>query len=412
MLFLHANMKRLIHLLVFATLIYTKHSFGQIECAVDVTIAEGTAITMCDNALETLNASAGFVSYAWSGPETGTGSSITPNFSGQYVVAATDGIGCVSHDTIQVTIVPAPVDAIISSAGDTLCPGGTGTTLSLSGSYSLYNWTGGITSPTLNVTSGGTYSVSVADANSCVSTFVFTFTEIEFDVTVDGGGCMGSSSLLSASGGSSYLWSTGETSSSIVVNPSTTTNYSVQITQGSCTQQITTAVNVGAVPAYEMPDTIYIGVGDALYIGGPAGFINYVWSPAEAVDNTMSSGVNFIGTETTLLTVVATHADGCMISDNVLVIVVDLTIPTGFSPNNDLTNDTFVIPELALYDAELKVWNRWGELVYESAHYVNDWNGNCESDTCLGSGTLPDGTYFYMIDVHGVTFKGYITIRK
>jgi gliding motility-associated-like protein len=96
----------------------------------------------------------------------------------------------------------------------------------------------------------------------------------------------------------------------------------------------------------------------------------------------------------------------------VLVIVVDLTIPTGFSPNSDLVNDQFVIPELALYDATLKVWNRWGELVYENEHYVNDWNGTCLSDTCLGSGTVPDGTYFYMIDVHGVTFKGYITIKK
>ena len=70
-------------------------------------------------------------------------------------------------------------------------------------------------------------------------------------------------------------------------------------------------------------------------------------------------------------------------------------IPTVFTPNNDGRNDLFIIDNLhALYpESEVKIVNRWGNLVFESEGYLNPWDG-----TMLGSGELlPAGTYFYRI---------------
>jgi gliding motility-associated-like protein len=403
---------KLTSLALFALFAFT--GFSQIECTNDVTIAEGTSITMCSNALESLNASSGYVSYSWSGPETGSGQTWIPNFSGQYVVAATDGVGCVSHDTIQVTINPSPVDAIISSEGDTICPGSSGTVLSLSNPYILYDWGNGNTSPTLTVTESGTYSVDVADANSCVETFTFTVTSFDFDLQqTAAGGCEGPTVTLTASGGGTYLWSTGETGSTIVVNPSSTTNYSVQITNGSCSQQLSTAVTVDTTQlGFDLGDTIFVAAGDGLTLEGPDGFFQYDWSPANAFNDPGSQNPTYVSDQSQLVTLTATHSNGCVLVDSVMIVVVDLTIPNGFSPNTDGINNTFVVPELNVLSGALTVWNRWGDIVFESAHYENDWDGTCKAPLCMGGSNLPEGTYFYLIDVNSIIFKGYVTLKR
>lgn len=70
-------------------------------------------------------------------------------------------------------------------------------------------------------------------------------------------------------------------------------------------------------------------------------------------------------------------------------------IPTVFTPNNDGKNDLFIIDNLHNFypECEVKIVNRWGNLVFESEGYLNPWDG-----TMLGSGELlPTGTYFYRI---------------
>lgn len=162
------------------------------QCAVNVSIDEGASISMCANALETLNASGGYVSYAWSGPQSGSGQTFTPSVSGNYTVDATDGVGCVSSASINVTVNPIPADAIVSSAGTSICPGSGGTTLSLSGTYMLYDWGGGVTTSTYLVNDGGSYSVSVADANGCIGIFSISISQPDFEVTSSAGvACLG-----------------------------------------------------------------------------------------------------------------------------------------------------------------------------------------------------------------------------
>ncbi|HEX8548658.1 MAG TPA: gliding motility-associated C-terminal domain-containing protein [Cytophagaceae bacterium] len=78
----------------------------------------------------------------------------------------------------------------------------------------------------------------------------------------------------------------------------------------------------------------------------------------------------------------------------------EITIPSGFSPNDDGVNDYLRIKNIELYtDNKVKIYSRWGDLVYEGAGYDNEnvkWVGT-SSRTGL-PGKLPAGTYYYVID--------------
>lgn len=398
----------------FNTFSFERNSERLLACAVDVQIQEGSSIDFCQGEFVTINATSGFVSYAWTGPQTGSSPSLAPSSSGQYVVTAVDGVGCISSDTIDVTVNPNPVGVIISTEGNQICPGGTGTVLGLTQAFSGYLWGGGATSSTIQVYQGGTYTVLVTDVNGCQGNSAITISQPVFTLNPIGTPtvCNGSTVSLVATGGTSYLWSTGETGSSIIVSPPVTTNYSVQITNGSCIQTLYQVVSTITMVNTEIQDTFYVAEGENVLISGPDEYDYYSWTPLVDLSNYSGPSTYFSGTVSTQYVVTSSSLNGCMRSDNIWVEVVKLTIPTGFSPNNDQTNDTFVIPEISKYDANVTIFNRWGDKVYESTNYNNDWDGTCKTDFCLGEGILPEGTYFYSIDIENVHFDGYTTLKR
>jgi gliding motility-associated-like protein len=72
-----------------------------------------------------------------------------------------------------------------------------------------------------------------------------------------------------------------------------------------------------------------------------------------------------------------------------------------------------VIPELGLYDkSRITIYNRWGDIVYETFDYQNDWNGTCQSDFCIGAGDLPEGTYYYHVEAKDISFDGFTTLKR
>lgn len=382
------------------------------QCSVNVTINEGDQIEMCPENLQSISGANGFVSYAWTGPENFNGQAITPSLSGMYYLAGVDGDGCISVDSILVTIHATPSDNIISSEGDPICTL-VGTILSLSGTYSSYQWITGETTPTIMVDAAGSYSVSITDANTCTADFNINLSAHSFDLEVVGNGlCSGGSVSLQASGGTSYLWSTGETSSTIVVEPSDPTVFTVTVTNGTCSENISHSIVGGGVGAEPLPDTIFITPDDNIFISGPQEFETYSWSPAHSISHPNDAGGYYIDDSSQLIVLTAVHEDGCTWIDSVMVIVVDLQIPNAFSPNQDGYNDRFVIPDLGNYRISFTAWNRWGDIVYESENYDNTWDGTCQGPICMGGGNLPEGTYFYMMQVEEIILKGYITLKR
>lgn len=92
----------------------------------------------------------------------------------------------------------------------------------------------------------------------------------------------------------------------------------------------------------------------------------------------------------------------------------EIFIPEGFSPDEDGVNDKFVIYGLGGKSASIKVFNRWGNLVYESDNYQNNWDGVCTTGWILTGERLPEGTYYYLVQIEGEsdTRKGYLTLWR
>lgn len=86
----------------------------------------------------------------------------------------------------------------------------------------------------------------------------------------------------------------------------------------------------------------------------------------------------------------------------------------GISPNGDGLNEVFVIEGVELFENQLKIYNRWGRIVYDAKNYQNDWNGISNKDVVLDtSGKLPVGTYFYSLELptENKSYAGWIYIN-
>ncbi len=79
------------------------------------------------------------------------------------------------------------------------------------------------------------------------------------------------------------------------------------------------------------------------------------------------------------------------------------------SPNSDGINDTWVIQNIDQYpDNEVKIYNRWGSRVYATRGYDNTWTGDFQD-----GGPLPDGTYFYVVEIEGGSaISNFLELRR
>lgn len=104
-----------------------------------------------------------------------------------------------------------------------------------------------------------------------------------------------------------------------------------------------------------------------------------------------------------------TDANGCVL-DTVITLTgpQELRLPTGFTPNGDGYNDTYIIMGLDQYpDNVFKVFNRWGNLVYEKKDYDNLWDGKNNDGE-----ELPDGTYFVIFEASDKSLNTYVDLRR
>ncbi|HRF82247.1 MAG TPA: gliding motility-associated C-terminal domain-containing protein, partial [Flavobacteriales bacterium] len=106
-------------------------------------------------------------------------------------------------------------------------------------------------------------------------------------------------------------------------------------------------------------------------------------------------------------TYVVTATDDCGRSasaSSIVTVECDIVIPNVFTPNNDGQNDRFVIEGILSTTNTVKVFNRWGQVVFEANNYRNNW---------AASG-VPEGTYYYevIVDRHDKPYTGHLTILR
>ncbi|MBK9048016.1 MAG: hypothetical protein IPL74_15505 [Bacteroidetes bacterium] len=233
-----------------------------------------TATPICGATNGTLDAGGPYATYQWSnGLTTQTISVSTP---GTYTVTVTAAGGCSgsASSTIALSIVPVP--AILGN--DTICQG-QNTTLTV-GAFASYSWNSGATTSSINVSAGGTYTVTVTNAAGCTGTASLLVTLIaspNASITGVSSVCAGGSSVLDAGPGfASYLWSNGASTQTISV--ATTNTYTVTVTNaGGCpdTDAFVFTVNPNPTPVISGQTSICSGTNASLNAGT---FISYLWN--------------------------------------------------------------------------------------------------------------------------------------
>jgi len=183
---------------------------------------------------------------------------------------------------------------------------------------------------------------------------------------------------------------------------SDTTYYYAAVDSNGC-QSIRTkiAANIKPIPQPDAKvDRSEISIGESAFLSAIEGG-TYTWTPDASLNSGKVSNPKATPEVTTLYTVMVV-LNGCTGSDTITIHVNDQTqIPNVFTPNKDGVGDTWVIPKaLSNSGNKLKVFSRWGTVVYEVNGYKNDWDG----------GDIPDGTYYYVYDDGKDKQTGSITI--
>lgn len=202
--------------------------------------------TFCADESTILTATQGNYTYQWN--QGSTSNTITVNTPGSYTVTVKDEQGCKNSTTAIVNTLPLPT-AVIDDF-PTLCEG-EHTILKASGG-NTYLWNTGETSPYLRVETMGTYTVTVTGSNGCHTTKDATVVVNPLPVILIEGKreiCKGESVTLTASGGNSYLWSSGQNHPFITVYPENTTTYSVYVKDvNGCENMESVTVEVNLLP--------------------------------------------------------------------------------------------------------------------------------------------------------------------
>jgi gliding motility-associated-like protein len=299
-----------------------------------VTASAGADVAVCNGNSTTLSASGG-TGYLWSPAGSLSSATIanpvaTPPITTAYTVTVTDGNGCTNNDVVIVTVNALPA----ANAGqDAAMCSGSSIGLSASGGNS-YAWlpaaslsNSSIANPVATPSVTTVYTVTVIDGNGCTNSDNVSITvnalpiaDAGQDLTV----CNGTSVALTATGGSSYLWTPAATLdnpavSSPIATPSSTTSYTVTVTDANgCVNNDSITVTITtSQTAFAGPDlTICSGGSVQINTTATGGFS---WSPAASLNNSMIASPWASPTVTTTYTVTVTNANGCNGSDTVTV---------------------------------------------------------------------------------------------
>jgi gliding motility-associated-like protein len=360
--------------------------------------------------------------------------------AGNYTIGITDNLGC--FVVLNATIAqPAPLTVSASSIAPS-CEEACNGSISLSasggtGPYSFILLQDGQPVPTENLCEG-IYIAQVIDANNCTAqvdvTLVANLSTLGLSATADDLTCFGlcdSEVEFNASGGeapySFTLFQNGET---IFNSDLCDGNYIAVVTDAvGCTAQDNVIIDTpnpltgfvlqaDSICEYDLEGNInYAGVLCVSDVGGGTPGYSYSLeggpSQNEACFDQLAAGNYEITIE---------DENGCTreVSGSIPVVndpnhplypicFPNIIIPNIFSPNGDNsseggTNEFFFIDGLQAYpNSKIRIFNRWGNLVFESDNYKNNWDAN-ESE---------DGVYFYTLEVNILgSFSGTVTVVR
>lgn len=350
--------------------------------------------------------------------------------AGAYTLSVTDDQGCTDNLNVNITVMNAPtISTATMLVNDEHCNQADGTIsgIMVNGGTPGYSYSWNTTPPTLSANLSnlvsGTYTLTVTDAAGCTDSETVSINEV-------GGPTINLNSAL-------------------VVQPTCTVNGSISgVTviganpfsySWEGTTQTTLDITNLTAGSYKLTVTDINGcqaIGTDMVLIAPAGpSIDFVWSPTEpnigetvVFTNTSTGtgltnpiwtieGQNLTTTDIThVFTVAGSYevtlmeqdVNGCIGTSTQIVVVYDeLDIPNVITANNDNVNDNFEIAGLKP-NTQVIILNRWGEVVFTSDNYLNDWGGKDVSGQLL-----KDGVYTYsLMTQEGKKYHGFIHLLR
>ncbi len=329
---------------------------------------------------------------------------------GEYVHTWPSAEGC---DSTHVVALSVGADIEVNLAAQHPCPGteSGSLTATVNGGAPGYAYVWSIPAGNENVLSGlppGDYNVTVTDANGCTTTATATLEDVpDFAFTYDltdarcFGEANGSIDIFSNATGLQFSLNGGSFQDLPAFENLAAGTYTLSISDeyGCLKKQ---DFDIGS------PDEIYLSLpGDADIERGDSFLIEaitldstllYQWSPDSALSCANCSSPVSTSLDTILYTLTVTDTMGCQNQDSIWInveLILSVLVPNAFSPNHDGLNDKFYILGKGIDEIELlRVFDRWGELVYEGSG-IEANNDNIGWDGTVKKTEVPSDVYVY-----------------
>ena len=382
----------------------------------------GPDIITCQPDTVVFDAGVLFVSYLWG--DNSTDQTLNALNTGMYSVEVTNSSGCTALDTTEIIA----GSLALNLGNDTVICQGQSLLVNAQTQASGvdYLWSTGSTNPTLTLTDAGVYWVEVS-SGICLQRDSIEVQEQIVTAAFEGlneSGCspvtidFNSTSVVSIGSITSWDWNFGNGMNSNVENPNQTylneegITYPIQLIVTSdlgCTDDTTVFMQINAYPQVVaefsyFPNTVLFGE-DIYFENLSTNATSWQWDFGDGVNSIEESPAHsYLTIGTYSITLIASNEFGCNdtisyqleISSETL-----LFVPNTFTPDGDEFNQNWVvqISEIDIYDFRITLFNRWGELIWESFDPEVGWDGT------INGAAVQDGVYTWKIEV-GTKFTG------
>jgi gliding motility-associated-like protein len=359
--------------------------------------------------------------FAWN-PNVGNTSTINNLTFGNYNITVTDANNCASQ--IQTTISQPQKLQVNHILKSTSCGKNNGlASLQINGGTKpyAYTWTGNVSNnQQANNLVAGNYFVQINDSNLCTiadTIIINNSTALQIALVTTADTCNTSvgtifSQINSGTAPFHYRWNSSNSSTSYLTNLAASSHHSVIVTDSNlCTDTASATIfSIGNFLISIGKDTSICNALQPIMLS-ISNYPSIVWQDGSTKNNYLiaASGQYFVTVKNIL---------GCQASDtiNVSEHCNDvLQLPNSFTPNNDGIDDEFGpvtnSPEGLVYYT-LNIYNRWGQLVFNSINYNTLWNGK------YNDAEQPTGVYVYLVEYSfdknatHILLKGDVTLLR